>query len=163
MILLAALILGGFLMYRWKKRKERQAAIEAQLEAERKAREEKRRAEEEQRRAEEEAKRVEEEQKRAEEEAKRIEEEQQIAAAEAAAAAEAEAQADAVVAAAKKARGGLSAVDSDENDLDLGEDDGLTPEERQRLKEKEAILKLVEEKPEEVAWLIKMWIISDEK
>lgn len=163
MILLAALLLGGFLMYRWKKRKERQAAIEAQLAAERKAREEKRRAEEEQRRAEEEAKRVEEEQKRAEEEAKRIEEEQQIAAAEAAAAAEAEAQADAVVAAAKKARGGLSAVDSDENDLDLEEDDGLTPEERQRLKEKEAILKLVEEKPEEVAWLIKMWIISDEK
>lgn len=151
MILLAALILGGFLMYRWKKRKERQAAIEAQLAAERKAREEQRRAEEEQRRAEEEA-------KRAEEEQKRIEEEQQIATA----AAEAEAEADAVVAAAKKARGGLSAADDEENDLDL-EEDNLTPEERQHLKEKEAILKLVEEKPEEVAWLIKMWIISDEK
>ncbi len=159
MILLAALLLGGFLMYRWKKRKERQAAIEAQLAAERKAREEQRRAEEEQRRAEEEAKRVEEEQQRAEEEQQRAEEEQQRAAA----AAEAEAEADAVVAAAKKARGGLSAADNEENDLDLDEDDGLTPEERQHLKEKEAILKLIEEKPEEVAWLIKMWIISDEK
>ena len=146
-------------MYRWKKRKERQAAIEAQLAAERKAREEQRRAEEEQRRAEEEQKRAEEEAKRAEEEQKRIEEEQQIATA----AAEAEAEADAVVAAAKKARGGLSAADDEENDLDLEEDDGLTPEERQHLKEKEAILKLIEEKPEEVAWLIKMWIISDEK
>ena len=165
MILLAALLLGGFLMYRWKKRKERQAAIEAQLAAERKAREEQRRAEEEQRRAEEEAKRVEEEKQRAEEEAKRaeeekqrMEEEQQIAAA----AAEAEAEADAVVAAAKKARGGSSAIDEEENDIDL-EDDSLTPEERQHIKEKEAILKLIEEKPEEVAWLIKMWIISDEK
>ena len=158
MILLAALLLGGFLMYRWKKRKERQAAIEAQLAAERKAREEKRRAEEEARRAEEEAKRVEEEAKRAEEEAKRIEEEQQVAAA----AAEAEAEADAIVAAAKKARGGLSAAE-EENDIDLEEDDGLTPEERQHRKEKEAILKLIEEKPEEVAWLIKMWIISEEK
>ncbi len=53
MILLAALLLGGFLMYRWKKRKERQAEIDAKLEAERKAKEEQRRLEEEKRRAEE--------------------------------------------------------------------------------------------------------------
>ena len=155
MILLAALLLGGFLMYRWKKRKERQAAIEAQLAAERKAREEQRRLEEEQRRAEEEARRAEEEAKRAEEEAKRIEEERQIAAAEAAQAAEV----DAVVAAANKARGDASGV---EDILEETEDDNLTPEERKQRKEREAILKLIEEKPEEVAWLIKMWILSDE-
>jgi flagellar M-ring protein FliF len=155
MILLAALLLGGFLMYRWKKRKERQAAIEAQLAAERKAREEQRRLEEEQRRTEEEAKRAEEEAKRAEEEAKRIEEEKQIAAAEAAQAAEV----DAVVAAANKARGDASGVPEN---LEEDEDDNLTPEERKHRKEREAILKLIEEKPEEVAWLIKMWIISDE-
>ncbi|MBQ9496893.1 MAG: hypothetical protein IJR52_04875, partial [Selenomonadaceae bacterium] len=53
MILLAALLLGGFLMYRWKKRKERQAEIEAKLEAERLEKEKQRQAEEEQRRAEE--------------------------------------------------------------------------------------------------------------
>ena len=155
MILLAALLLGGFLMYRWKKRKERQAAIEAQLAAERKAREEQRRLEEEQRRAEEEARRAEEEAKRAEEEAKRIEEERQIAAAEAAQAAEV----DAVVAAANKARGGASGV---EDILEESEDDNLTPEEKRQRKEKEAVLKLIDEKPEEVAWLIKMWILSDE-
>ena len=53
MILLAALLLGGFLMYRWKKRKERQAEIEAKLEKERLEKEKQRQAEEEQRRAEE--------------------------------------------------------------------------------------------------------------
>ncbi len=164
MILLGALILGGFLMYRWKKRKERQAAIEAQQAAERKAREEARRAEEEKRRAEEEARRAEEEAKRAEEEArlaeeeaKRIEEEEKVAAAEAAQAAQADAEADAIVKAAKKATG--QGLDDEEEEM---EDDGLTPEEKRLRKEKEAILKLIEEKPEEVAWLIKMWIISDE-
>ena len=53
MILLAALLLGGFLMYRWKKRKERQAEIEAKLEKERQEKEKQRRLEEEKRRAEE--------------------------------------------------------------------------------------------------------------
>ncbi|MBR4904488.1 MAG: flagellar M-ring protein FliF [Selenomonadaceae bacterium] len=153
MILLAALILGGFLMYRWRKRKERQAAIEAQLAAERKAREEKRRQEEEQRRAEEEQRRKEEEARRLEEEVKRLEEErQQLAAAEAAEAAAAEAE---MVAKAMKGENG---EESDEET----EEDNLTPEERRLLMEKEAILKLINEKPEEVAWLIKMWIISDE-
>ena len=158
MILLAALILGGFLMYRWKKRKERQAAIEAQQAAERKAREEQRRQEEEKRRAEEEARRAEEEAKRAEEEAQRaaeeaqrIEEEQKIAAA----AAQAEAEADAVVKAANKAIN----KDMDEEEM---EDESLSPEEKRLLKEKEAILKLIEENPKQVAWLIKMWIVSDE-
>ena len=152
MILLAALILGGFLMYRWKKRKERQAAIEAQLAAERKAREEARRAQEEQRRAEEEQRRIEEEQRRAEAEAARLEEERKIAEAEAAAAAEA----DAVIAAAETATGGASAQAAEQE-----EDDRLTPEERRQLSEKEAIMKLIDEKPEEVAWLIKVWLMEE--
>ena len=149
MILLAALILGGFLMYRWKKRKERQAAIEAQLAAERKAREEARRAQEEQRRAEEEQRRIEEEQKHAAEEAERLEEERKIAAAEAAAAAEAEE----VIAAA----GASKAAGQEE----VEEEDDLTPEERRQLNEKEAIMKLIDEKPEEVAWLIKVWLMEE--
>ena len=154
MILLAALILGGFLMYRWKKRKERQAAIEAQLAAERKAREEARRAQEEQRRAEEEQRRIEEEQKRAEEEAARIEEERKVAEAEAAA----EAEANAVIAAAETATGGASAQAAEQQEE---EEDRLTPEERRHLSEKEAIMKLIDEKPEEVAWLIKVWLMEE--
>ena len=155
MILLAALILGGFLMYRWKKRKERQAAIEAQLAAEKKAREEKRRQEEEQRRAEEEQRRREEEARRLEEEVKRLEEEkEQLAAAEAARAAEVAAAEAEMVTKATEGEQGESEEETEE--------DNLTPEERRLLMEKEAILKLIEEKPEEVAWLIKMWIISDE-
>ena len=114
MILIAALLLGGFLMYRWKKRKERQAELEAKLEAERQAREEARRAEEAQRRA---------------EEAERL------------AAAEERAQ----------------AIDNDEI-----EESKLTPSERKTRDEKQAILKLIDEKPEEVAWLIKTWLIEDE-
>ena len=114
MILIAALLLGGFLMYRWKKRKERQAELEAKLAAERQAREEARRAEEAQRRA---------------EEAERL------------AAAEERAQA------------------IENNEI---EEDKLTPAERQNLTEKQAILKLIDEKPAEVAWLIKTWLIEDE-
>ena len=114
MILIAALLLGGFLMYRWKKRKERQAELEAKLAAERQAREEARRAEEAQRRA---------------EEAERL------------AAAEERAQA------------------IENNEI---EDDKLTPAERQNLNQKQAILKLIDEKPAEVAWLIKTWLIEDE-
>ena len=114
MILIAALLLGGFLMYRWKKRKERQAELEAKLEAERLAREEARRAEEAQRRA---------------EEAERL------------AAAEERAQA------------------IENNEI---EDAKLTPSERKTRDEKQAILKLIDEKPEEVAWLIKTWLIEDE-
>lgn len=114
MILIAALLLGGFLMYRWKKRKERQAELEAKLAAERQAREEARRAEEAQRRA---------------EEAERL------------AAAEARAQA------------------IENNEI---EEDKLTPAERQNLNQKQAILKLIDEKPAEVAWLIKTWLIEDE-
>ncbi len=114
MILIAALLLGGFLMYRWKKRKERQAELEAKLAAERQAREEARRAEEAQRRA---------------EEAERL------------AAAEERAQA------------------IENNEI---EDDKLTPAERQNLNQKQAIMKLIDEKPAEVAWLIKTWLIEDE-
>ena len=146
---IAAMILLAALM---KKRKERQAAIEAQLAAERKAREEARRAQEEQRRAEEEQRRIEEEQRRAEAEAARLEEERKIAEAEAAAAAEA----DAVIAAAETATGGASAQAAEQE-----EDDRLTPEERRQLSEKEAIMKLIDEKPEEVAWLIKVWLMEE--
>ena len=132
MILLAALLLGGFLMYRWKKRKERQAEIEAKLEAERIAKEEQRRAEEEQRRAEEEQRRVEEAQRLAE--IKAVQEAQ-----------EAEAE--------------QRAKDIEE---DIIPEDNLTEEERQQLKEKQAILKLIDEKPAEVAMLIKTWLTTDE-
>ena len=132
MILIAALLLGGFLMYRWKKRKERQAEIEAQLEAERKAREEAQRAEEEQRRAEEEERRREEEQRLAE-----IQAEQ----------------------AAQQAQAAQRAEDIENN---LIPDDNLTEEERQQLTEKQAILKLIDEKPAEVAMLVKIWLTEDE-
>ncbi len=152
MILLAALLLGGFLMYRWRKRKERQAALEAKLEAERLAKEEAKRVAEEKRRAEElEQKRIE-----AEELEKRLAE----AATRAAALGVAAEGADGIAGAEGVegiTKGGGSASEEDEE-----EDDGLTPEERQHNMEKEAILKLIDEKPEEVAWLIKMWLIEDE-
>ena len=137
MILLAALLLGGFLMYRWRKRKERQAEIEAKLEAERIAREE-----------EEKARREEEEKiRRTEElEQKRIEAEQKLA--------EVETRAAAAAAAAGGEGGGEGKEDA--------EYENLTPEERQQLTEKQAILKLIDEKPEEVAWLIKLWLMEDE-
>ncbi len=114
MILIAALLLGGFLMYRWKKRKERQAELEARLEAERKAREEARLAEEAQRRAEEAERRI-----------------------------EAEARAEAVA-------------------NEEIEDDKLTPDERRIRNERQAILDLIDQKPAEVAWLVKTWLIEDE-
>ena len=114
MILLAALLLGGFLMYRWKKRKERQAELEAQREAERLAREE-------------------------EEKAIRAEEARQLA--------EAEAQAE------------QRAKDIDDNIIP---DENLTEEERQQRAEKQAILKLINEKPAEVAMLVKTWLSEDE-
>lgn len=137
MILLAALLLGGFLMYRWRKRKERQAEIEAKLEAERIAREE-----------EEKARREEEEKiRRTEElEQKRIEAEQKLAEVETRAAA---------AAAAGGEGGGVGGIDE-------AAYENLTPEERQQLTEKQAILKLIDEKPEEVAWLIKLWLMEDE-
>ena len=125
MILLAALLLGGFLMYRWKKRKERQAEIEAKLEAERLEKEEQRRIEEEQRRA----------------------EEEQRLAEERAAQAEVQAQAE------------QRAKDIEE---ELIPEDNLTEEEKQQLKEKQAILKLIDEKPAEVAMLVKLWLTEDE-
>ena len=90
MILIAALVLGGFLMYRWKKRKERQAEIAERLAAERRAREEARRAEEAARRAE-----------------------------------------------AEERQRALEA-----NEI---EEDNLTPEEKQQMTEKDAILKLIDE------------------
>ena len=158
MILLAALLLGGFLMYRWRKRKERQAELEAKLEAERLAKEAALKAEEEKRRAEEM------EQKRLE--AEQIE--QRLAEAEARAAELAEAeQAAAEAAAAAGVKGvpgaeGAEGAEDVESEEEEEEDDGLTPEERQHNMEKEAILKLIDEKPEEVAWLIKMWLIEDE-
>ncbi len=125
MILLAALLLGGFLMYRWKKRKERQAEIEAKLEAERQAREEARQAEEAQRR---------------EEEAQRLAETQALAQTQ-------EAQAE------------QRAQEIEGNAIPP---ENLTEEERQQLKEKQAILKLIDEKPAEVALLIKTWLTTDE-
>lgn len=137
MILLAALLLGGFLMYRWRKRKERQAEIEAKLEAERIAREE-----------EEKARREEEEKiRRTEElEQKRIEAEQKLA--------EVEKRAAATAAGGE----GGSVIGG----IDEAQYENLTPEERQQLTEKQAILKLIDEKPEEVAWLIKLWLMEDE-
>ena len=107
MILIAALLLGGFLMYRWKKRKERQAEIAERLAAERRAREEARRAEEAARRAE-----------------------------------------------AEERQRALEA-----NEI---EEDNLTPEEKQQMTEKEAILKLIDEKPAEAAMLIKTWLAEDD-
>ena len=107
MILIAALLLGGFLMYRWKKRKERQAEIAERLAAERRAREEARRAEEAARRAE-----------------------------------------------AEERQRALEA-----NEI---EEDNLTPEEKQQMTEKEAILKLIDEKPAEAAMLIKTCLAEDD-
>ena len=107
MILIAALVLGGFLMYRWKKRKERQAEIAERLAAERRAREEARRAEEAARRAE-----------------------------------------------AEERQRALEA-----NEI---EEDNLTPEERQQMTEKDAILKFIDEKPAEAAMLIKTWLAEDD-
>lgn len=125
MILIAALLLGGFLMYRWKKRKERQDEIERQLAAEKKAREEAeqaRRAEEAQRQAEiarQEAQRVAEEEAKAEQRAQEVTE---------------------------------NVIPEEE----------LTEEEKEQLRQKKAILKLIEEKPAEVALLIKLWLAEDE-
>jgi len=107
MILIAALVLGGFLMYRWKKRKERQAEIAERLAAERRAREEARRAEEAARRRE-----------------------------------------------AEERQRALEA-----NEI---EEDNLTPEEKQQMTEKDAILKLIDEKPAEAAMLIKTWLAEDD-
>ena len=121
MILIAALLLGGFLMYRWKKRKERQAELEAKLEAERLAREEAER-----------------------EEQARIAEEQRIIR---------EQEEERLAQVEKRAQ----AVEEEEIPLD-----NLTEEERRQLEEKKAILKLIDEKPAEVAWLVKMWLVEDE-
>ncbi|MBQ4403108.1 MAG: flagellar M-ring protein FliF [Selenomonadaceae bacterium] len=125
MILLAALLIGGFLMYRWKKRKERQDEIERQLAAERKAKEEARQAEEAKRRA---------------------EEAERLAAAQA-------------LAAQQEAEAEQRAKDIEENPDLLT---NLTEEERQQLHEKQAILKLIDEKPAEVAMLVKTWLTTDE-
>ena len=95
-IFLASLLVGGFLMYRRKKRQEREAAEEALRAAER------------------EQQRLEEEARAAEIEAGRIEE-------------------------AK-----------------------LTPEERRQRDEKKAVLALIDEKPAEVAMLIKQWLSEDD-
>ena len=114
MILLAALLLGGFLMYRWKKRKEREAELEAKREAERIAREE-------------------------EEKAIRAEEERRLA--------EVQAQAE------------QRAKDVEENIIP---EENLTEEEKRQRAEKQAILKFIDEKPADVAMLIKTWLSEDE-
>ena len=121
MILLAALLLGGFLMYRWKKRKERQDEIERQLAAERKAREE-----------EEQARRAEEARVQAEIAKQQAEEQAQIE---------------------QRAKEVAENIIPEEN---------LTEEEREQLKEKKAVLKLIDEKPAEVAMLVKLWLTEDE-
>ncbi len=125
MILLAALLIGGFLMYRWKKRKERQDEIERQLAAERKAKEEARQAEEAKRRA---------------------EEAERLAAAQA-------------LAAQQEAEAEQRGNDIANNAIP---EENLTEEERQQLHEKQAILKLIDEKPAEVAMLVKTWLTTDE-
>ena len=102
-ILFTALILGGFLMYRRKKRQEREAE-------ERRIREEK------------------EAQERAEAAQRRAEEEQR----------------------AREVSEGLV------------EDENLTPSERQQRDEKTAILKMIDERPADVAMLIKTWLAEDE-
>lgn len=167
MILLAALLLGGFLMYRWRKRKERQAAIEAKLEAERLAREEEEKArlaeEVEKRRLEAEQDLAEKEKQLAEMEARAKElAEEAVAAAAAKMAGEEAERAEEVAATAEAATKTKGASSTDENDEGEDEDDGLTPEERRLLYEKQAILKLIDEKPEDVAWLIKLWLMEDE-
>lgn len=146
MILIAALLLGGFLMYRWKKRKERQEELEAKLAAERKAIEEQRQAEEAQRRAEEEQQRLAAETKRT------------AAAAGTAgggAAGTAGEGSGEIVGEGAEAR-------AEGDDIDELEIESMTPEERKHYNEKKAILKLIDEKPAEVAWLIKTWLIEDE-
>ena len=49
--------------------------------------------------------------------------------------------------------------------LDLADEEGvereLTPEEKQHVKEREAIEKLINEKPAEVAMLVKTWLSED--
>ena len=42
------------------------------------------------------------------------------------------------------------------------EDDNLTPEERRQRDEKRAILQLIDEKPAEVAMLVKTWLQEDD-
>ena len=42
------------------------------------------------------------------------------------------------------------------------EDEGLTPQEKQQRDEKQAILKMIDEKPADVAMLIKTWLAEDE-
>ena len=165
MILLAALLLGGFLMYRWRKRKERQAAIEAQQEAERKAREEELRLAEEKRRAEEEEQRLFEAEVRRNAEAKRIvEEEMAKLKAEAEAEEKAKAEAEELAKSGGKVAGatGTGEDGESEDEGEEPEEEYLTPEEKRINKEKDAILKLIDEKPEEVAWLIKQWLMEDE-
>ncbi len=103
LILLLAMLLGGFLMHRRKKQQEREAIEEAR-----------RIAEEERRAAEEERRRLEEEER-----AKQVE-------------------------------------------IEAIPEDSLTPEEKQQRDEKKAILKLIEEKPADVAMLIKTWLAEDE-
>ena len=51
------------------------------------------------------------------------------------------------------------AIDIDEGTI---EDEGLTPQERQQRDEKQAILKMIDEKPADVAMLIKTWLAEDE-
>ena len=47
-------------------------------------------------------------------------------------------------------------------DEDLIEEEGLTPQEKQQRDEKQAILKMIDEKPADVAMLIKTWLAEDE-
>ena len=103
LILFTALILGGFLMYRRKKRQEREADIAEQ-------------------------RRIAEEKRRQEEELRRLEEEER----------------------AREISEGLI------------EDDNMTPAEKQQRDEKAAILKMIDERPADVAMLIKTWLAEDE-
>lgn len=103
LILLLALILGGFLMHRRKKQQEREAI--------------------------EEARRIEEERRREEEEQRQRE---------------------------------LEALRAQQIEAEQVPEDSLTPEEKQQRDEKKAVLKLIEEKPADVAMLIKTWLAEDE-
>ena len=42
------------------------------------------------------------------------------------------------------------------------EEDKLTPDEKRIRNERQAILDLIDQKPAEVAWLVKTWLIEDE-
>ena len=113
-----------------------------------------RRKKQQERDAEEEARRIEEEKRRAEEAELRRQREAEEAAARAAE--------EARIAEEEKQRRSEEEQRARDIDEDLIEDEGLTPHERQQRDEKQAILRMIDEKPADVAMLIKTWLAEDE-